>query len=51
MARDSWISRTPCPRCGSPVSVTEIDEDRGDVRYECTQSACTYHGYEDGPDY
>jgi lysyl-tRNA synthetase class I len=49
--RDTWISRTPCPKCGSKVLVTEIDEIHGDIRYECCNSACDYHGYEEGPDY
>jgi Zn ribbon nucleic-acid-binding protein len=48
MARDSWISRSPCDKCGGKVTVTEIDEDHGDVRYECLE--CGDHGYEDGPD-
>ena len=51
MTRDSWISDHPCPKCGSRVSVTEIDEDHGDIRYECLNPGCDYRGYEDGPDY
>ena len=47
---DTWISHTPCPKCGGQVHVTEIDEDHGDVRYECLNESCDYHGIEEGPD-
>lgn len=48
---DTWMSATACPKCGSPVKVTEINEDHGDIRYHCTNKSCDYAGIEEGPDY
>lgn len=48
MPRDKWISANPCAKCGGTVEVTEVNEDHGDVRWNCLM--CGAVGYEEGPD-
>ncbi len=47
------ISDVPCPKCGAPVEVDTWDSSDGaftDYRCTCTNLACDYRKWEEGPD-
>jgi len=48
-----FISKVPCPKCGSPVKVRTVDSSDGaytDYKCTCTNLKCDYEKWEEGAD-